>query len=159
VSWLAIAGALVVGGFFVGSVVQSGELRGLGPVCAWYWRRGLWGLLTVPLFAYLVGGIAIELRNWVLLSFAVGMSATSLIGGIAGFVALSIAIPLLMLSPALWFSLLKATPGLWSDRGPTKWKVVSWCAVFVGFQIAAYGLNYGAFRLAAWMADRAQGFR
>lgn len=154
-SFAIIAAALLV--LWFGSVlVGSGELRGLGETCAWYWRRGLWTPITAALFLYLVVGIAFSLYSWIFLTGYLAAAAGQLLGTVAGFFTASLAIVVLMISPGLWYSLLKNTPGLWNSKRSRWSKVGAWLAVFVGFQVVAYGLNHGALRLGAWMADRHQ---
>jgi hypothetical protein len=179
----AIVGIVcLVGWFWLVPLITSGEMRGIGRACGWYWRQGRWTLLTAPLFVYLVFGIVVELYKWVGLSLFLSIASRDLLGETVGFVTLLVVIMVLLLSPALWYSLLKNTP---EALGPLKayqalsgreslrdqrdyveaqislatkgarWRrALGWLAVFVGFQVGTYGLNRGALALGTWMVDR-----
>ena len=126
--------------------------------------------MTAPLFIYLVFGGVVELYKWFWLSIFVSAASRDLLGEIVGFFTMPVAVLVLLLSPALWYSLLKNTPQALArvshyrlapnDLGEpevARWKLtLGWVSIFIGFQIATYGLNRGAFALGAWMVDRKQ---
>ena len=68
-SLFAIIGAVLLLFWFWRALAGSGEMKGLGDACGWYWRQGLWTPLTAALFLYLVVGIVYSLYNWIFLTF------------------------------------------------------------------------------------------
>lgn len=123
----------------------------------WYFTRGPWSVLTVPLFFVLFVCVL-----WTTLAAAVqGVGLFRVMYAVYGFLGIAAIVfglwlPLVM-PPAIYFSLLKNLPTVWmradGNAGVVKRLVIS-VAVLLILPFVAQGCTFAISRGMGWVADR-----
>ena len=122
---------------------------------AWYFKRGLWCLVTVPLFGFFVYALVVSLFGAFIQGFALAR-ATRAVWGVLGVLLMIFGgwIPVI-LPPVLYYSLLKNLPGLWiRPDASRKAKIIGSAGVLIAIPLVA-SLAYNGLALGiGWIADR-----
>lgn len=120
----------------------------------WYFRRGLFAILTVPLFLFLVYSIVLSAVGSLVKGVALLRASYAVFGIVGAFAVFSIGwIPVIM-APVLWYSLTKHLPELWlRPDASTRAKVFTSIGVLVSLPLAAYLIHHVVVLAIGWIAD------
>ena len=122
---------------------------------AWYFRRGLVNIITIPLFFLLSAALAMAVFAALIQGYAFMRVLKTIYGftGLLGFFFVGwfpVIVP-----PTLYYSVLKNIPGLWLRPDATrKARIIITVAILVAFPLISHFVHQGTAFCIGWVADR-----
>jgi hypothetical protein len=121
----------------------------------WYFGRGLRTFVTLPLFLLLAFALLTSAFGALVQWLAAVRVSWALMGVVGGLVVACVVWLPAIISPALYYSLLKNLPGLWSRPDASAGtKLAMSVGVLVGMPLIAWVVSAALGWGIGWMADR-----
>jgi hypothetical protein len=121
----------------------------------WYFHRKGYTLLTGALFIGLILHLTDRIYVSVIQGFAMLRASAAVFGFWGALIALSVGPGLLLIPPAITYSLLKGLPGLWRRPDASRLAKLSWTLILlVALPSVGEGVARGSGHLIRWIADQ-----